>query len=105
VRQQDWESSNITARLAPAVGHSHAGHRRSAREFANEYLFAPLGASQVPAAGPGDPLAGGVYEAHEVQWARDPRATTRRWGLVLKPRDMARFGYLYLMKGSGRAGR
>jgi len=50
-------------------------------DFAQENLFHPLGITR-------------------VLWARDPDGNpTGGWGLALTPRDMARFGYLYLRDG------
>jgi hypothetical protein len=56
----------------------------SARELADETLFAPLG---IPPAGPGD-------------WAADPQGISPGgFGLALTPRDMAKLGFLYLHGG------
>ena len=50
-------------------------------DFAQENLFGPLGITR-------------------VLWARDPDGVPAGgWGLALTPRDMARFGYLYLRDG------
>ena len=71
-----------------------------AREFANKYLFEPIGASPIPAAGLSGYRYDELYNQHTVQWLQDPQGNnTGGWGLVLKPRDMARFGYLYLNEG------
>jgi CubicO group peptidase (beta-lactamase class C family) len=54
---------------------------KSAEEFARERLFAPLG-------------------IETDVWRRDPSGvSTGGFGLALKPRDMARIGYLYLRGG------
>jgi CubicO group peptidase (beta-lactamase class C family) len=56
----------------------------SAREFANQNLFAPLGIGPVS----------------EAQWTPDPQGVTMGgYGLALTPRDMAKLGYLYLEQG------
>ena len=56
----------------------------TARDFANEQLFKPLGIAQVPLA----------------RWGSDPQGiTTGGFGLQLLPRDMAKLGYLYLNQG------
>ena len=56
----------------------------TARDFANEQLFKPLGIAQVPLA----------------HWGSDPQGiTTGGFGLQLQPRDMAKLGYLYLNQG------
>jgi hypothetical protein len=56
----------------------------TAREFANEQLFKPLGIAPMPLA----------------RWGSDPQGiTTGGFGLQLQPRDMAKLGYLYLNQG------
>jgi len=56
--------------------------RMSALDFASEYLFSPLGIS-------------------EVGWPSDPHGTTHGYGdLHLSPHDMAKIGFLYLDNGS-----
>jgi CubicO group peptidase (beta-lactamase class C family) len=53
----------------------------TAFDFARQYLFEPLGISQ-------------------VTWDSDPQGYTRGWGdLHLKPQDAARLGYLWLNGG------
>lgn len=96
-QSKDWVGAAIGLPLKDAPGErftystalthlaSAAIARRSGmstRAFAEKYLFDPLGVR----AGP---------------WRRDPRGI--HWGgsdLFLTPRDMARFGYLYLKKGT-----
>ena len=52
-------------------------------EFAQKYLFTPLG-----------------IEAKHYKWEKDPRGTPNgSHGLHMSPRDMAKFGYLYLKGG------
>ena len=73
----------------------------SAREFANQYLFGPIGMKTLPdykitAANPMDFFQG----RHVKGWVSDPAGNSAGgWGLTLTPRDMARFGYLYLNHG------
>jgi CubicO group peptidase (beta-lactamase class C family) len=56
----------------------------SAREFANQNLFAPLGIGPLP----------------EAQWPSDPQGVTLGgYGLALTPREMAKLGYLFLNQG------
>ena len=56
----------------------------TARNFANEQLFKPLGIAAVSPA----------------RWSSDPQGiTTGGFGLQLQPRDMAKLGYLYLNRG------
>jgi CubicO group peptidase (beta-lactamase class C family) len=53
----------------------------SASEFAEEYLFGPLGIS-------------------DVEWPSNPRGISIGWGkLHMRPHDMAKIGYLYLNEG------
>jgi CubicO group peptidase (beta-lactamase class C family) len=88
----------ISAIISRAVG-------KPARQFANEVLFAPIGASKVS--------SGGVLTANvpigetpSPQWVEDPQGNTLGgWGLSLRPRDMARFGFLYLNEGKWDGGR
>jgi CubicO group peptidase (beta-lactamase class C family) len=56
----------------------------SAREYANQVLFEPLGIPSVA----------------ESDWAGDPQKITNGgWGLHLRPIDMAKLGFLYLNHG------
>jgi CubicO group peptidase (beta-lactamase class C family) len=56
----------------------------SAREFANQNLFAPLGIGPIS----------------EAQWPSDPQGVTiGGYGLALTPSEMAKFGYLFLNQG------
>ena len=73
----------------------------SASEFANQYLFGPIGMKTLPdykitAANPM-----GFFQGRYVRgWVSDPAGNSAGgWGLTLTPRDMARFGYLYLNHG------
>ena len=73
---------------------------KSARAFANEYLFRPIGMKEISdykMKGFGfDDLFGKDVKG----WVKDPSGnSTGGWGLTLAPRDMARFGFLYLNKG------
>ncbi len=53
----------------------------NALSFAEKYLFAPLGISN-------------------IEWPSNPRGITIGWGqLEMRPRDMAKFGYLYMNDG------
>jgi CubicO group peptidase (beta-lactamase class C family) len=56
----------------------------SARKFANENLFAPIGIGPI----------------EENRWPSDPQGITLGgYGLTLTPREMAKFGYLFLNQG------
>ena len=74
---------------------------KSVREFANEYLFKPIGMKQLP----NYEMTIATYMKfikgkHVTGWVSDPKGNnTGGWGLTLTPQDMARFGYLYLREG------
>ncbi|WP_188068460.1 serine hydrolase domain-containing protein [Brevibacillus brevis] len=73
---------------------------KSAREFANEHLFIPIGIEEIPdyemkAFGFED-----LFGKDVRGWVKDPdNNSTGGWGLTLTPRDMARIGLLYLNRG------
>lgn len=72
-----------------------------AREFANQRLFAPLGMRQVPDHPMKSFLMDEVFGKNAAGWVTDPQGhSAGGWGLCLTPRDMARFGFLYLNRGS-----
>lgn len=51
----------------------------STQDFAKKYLFKPIGIS------------------NQIKWMKDPQGINiGGYGLKLSPRDLARFGYLYL---------
>jgi CubicO group peptidase (beta-lactamase class C family) len=67
----------VSAILSSATG-------MSAREFANEYLFDPLGVGPIT----------------ENYWASDPQGVSiGGYGLTLTPTEMTKLGYLFLNKG------
>ncbi|MGY3777105.1 serine hydrolase domain-containing protein [Isobaculum melis] len=73
---------------------------KSAREFANEFLFKPIGMREIP----DYKMTGFGYEelfGEKVRgWVKDPQGhTTGGWGLTTTAQDMARFGMLYLNQG------
>jgi CubicO group peptidase (beta-lactamase class C family) len=73
---------------------------RCAQEFAAEHLFEPIGMDP-PVANIGHSYSqADVFRNRAGGWPQDPQGNSiGGWGLVLKPRDMARFGYLYLNRG------
>ncbi len=114
-RQKDW----VTYILQMMGGDGHGGEfqyctagthllsailtrttGKSAREFANERLFGPLGMRVLPdyemRFGSIEDVFGGKIQG----WAKDPAGNSiGGWGLTMTFRDMARFGALYLNKG------
>ena len=71
-----------------------------AREFANERLFRPLGMREIPDHDMKSFGIDDVFGKNVTGWTKDPNGnTTGGWGLTITPRDMARFGFLYLNRG------
>ena len=73
---------------------------KSAREFANEFLFTQIGIDKIKEY----PMSSYGYDdlfGEKVRgWVHDPNnITTGGWGLTLTVREMARFGQLYLDNG------
>jgi CubicO group peptidase (beta-lactamase class C family) len=71
-----------------------------AQEFAEDNLFAPIGIAQPTTNTPHTFSQKDIFRNKSGGWPQDPQGNSiGGWGLVLKPRDMARFGYLYLNNG------
>ncbi len=71
-----------------------------AREFANQRLFKPLGMREIPDHEMDSFQLDDVFGKNVSGWIKDPQGnTTGGWGLTITPRDMARFGFLYLNRG------
>ena len=93
-----FKYSTAGAHLLSAILTRSTG--QSAREFANERLFKPIGMKEIPdykmkAFGFDD-----LFGKDVKGWVHDPNGnSTGGWGLTLTPRDMARFGLLYLNRG------
>lgn len=72
----------------------------TAREFANQNLFGPLGMKQIPDQQMKSFGLDNVFGEKLKGWINDPSGNTiGGWGLTITPRDMARFGFLYLNRG------
>lgn len=93
-----FKYSTAGAHLLSAIITCSTG--KSAREFANEHLFKPIGMKEIhdhemEAFGFED-----LFGKKVSGWVKDPKGnSTGGWGLTLTPRDMARFGFLYLNHG------
>ncbi|WP_152393251.1 serine hydrolase domain-containing protein [Paenibacillus guangzhouensis] len=73
---------------------------QSARAFANERLFKPIGMREIPDYGMTSYEFEDLFGSRVRGWVSDPEHhSTGGWGLTLTPRDMARFGLLYLNRG------
>ncbi|PKJ52173.1 serine hydrolase domain-containing protein [Bacillus sp. SN10] len=97
-----FKYSSAGAHLLSAIITSVTG--KSAREFANEQLFQPLGMREIPnynmkAFGFND-----LFGKDVKGWVHDPNGiSTGGWGLTLTVRDMTTFGSLYLNEGTHNA--
>ncbi|WJQ79066.1 serine hydrolase domain-containing protein [Brevibacillus brevis] len=93
-----FKYSTAGAHLLSAILTRSTG--KSAREFANEHLFKPIGIEEIPdyemkAFGFED-----LFGKDVRGWVKDPdNNSTGGWGLTLTPCDMARIGLLYLNRG------
>lgn len=76
----EWVYNSGATHLLSAIIQQTTGY--TMLNFAQEFLFGPLGIS-------------------DVEWMLDPQGVYYGGhGLYLRPRDMAKFGYLYLNKGT-----
>ncbi|MDA1772280.1 serine hydrolase [Bacillus cereus] len=93
-----FKYSSAGAHILSAIITNATG--KNAREFANEYLFQPLGMREIPnynmkAFGFDD-----LFGKDVKGWVHDPNGiSTGGWGLTLTASDMVKFGYLYLHQG------
>lgn len=68
--------------------------------YANQELFRPLGMTEIPDDEMESFSLDAVFGKDIQGWAKDPQGITAGgFGLTLTPRDMARFGFLYLNQG------
>ncbi len=93
-----FKYSSAGAHLLSAIITSTTG--KSAREFANKYLFQPLDMREIPnynmkAFGFDD-----LFGKDVKGWVHDPNGiSTGGWGLMLTVKDMAKFAQMYLNEG------
>ncbi|QQF63801.1 serine hydrolase [Bacillus mojavensis] len=94
-----FKYSTAGAHLLSAIITRSTG--KSARKFANERLFKPIGGKEIPHYGMQSFGFDDLFGKNVKGWVNDPDGnSTGGWGLTLTPRDMARFGYLYLNHGT-----
>lgn len=94
----DFKYSTAGAHLLSAILTRSTG--KSAREFANEYLLKPIGIKEIPHYSMGAYDFDNLFGSKDKGWVSDPAGnSTGGWGLTLSPREMARFGLLYLNHG------
>ncbi|UFJ41238.1 beta-lactamase family protein [Brevibacillus humidisoli] len=73
---------------------------KSAREFANEHLFSPIGMKKIPDYKMKSFGFDDLFGKNVKGWVADPTGnSTGGWGVTLTLRDMARLGFLYLNHG------
>ncbi|MBJ8007487.1 MULTISPECIES: serine hydrolase domain-containing protein [Bacillus cereus group] len=93
-----FKYSSAGAHLLSAIITSVTG--KSAREFANDHLFQPIGMREIPNY---NMKAFGFHDlfGKDVKgWVHDPNGISAGgWGLTLTVKDMAKFGQLYLNEG------
>ncbi|WP_234124221.1 serine hydrolase domain-containing protein [Clostridium hydrogenum] len=94
----DFKYSSEGVHLLSAIITRSTG--KSAREFANENLFRLIGMREIP----DYPMKGfrcdDLFGEKLRGWVKDPKGnSTGGWGITLTPRDMVRFGLLYLKQG------
>lgn len=95
----DFKYSTAGAHLLSAIITRSTG--QSARELANERLCKPIGMSQIPDYEMQSFGFDDLFGKNVRGWVKDPSGnSTGGWGLTLSPRDMARFGALYLNRGA-----
>ncbi|TVX93433.1 serine hydrolase domain-containing protein [Paenibacillus agilis] len=93
-----FKYSTAGAHLLSAILTRSTG--KSAREFANKHLFCPIGMKEIPQYEMESFGFEDLFGNKVKGWVHDPNGySTGGWGLTLTPRDMARFGWLYLNSG------
>ncbi|MFK4289283.1 CubicO group peptidase (beta-lactamase class C family) [Bacillus sp. RC250] len=93
-----FKYSSAGAHILSAIITNATG--KSAREFANEYLFQPLGMREIPNYNMKVFGFDDLFGKDVKGWVHDPNGiSTGGWGLTLTVRDMEKFGQLYLNEG------
>ncbi|OAB28355.1 6-aminohexanoate hydrolase [Paenibacillus macquariensis subsp. defensor] len=93
-----FKYSTAGAHLLSAIITRSTG--KSAREYANDNLFKPIGMKEIPNYEMTSFGFDDLFGSNVKGWVNDPNSiSTGGWGLTLSPRDMARFGLLYLNRG------
>ncbi|MCP4135707.1 MAG: serine hydrolase [bacterium] len=93
-----FQYNSLGAHLLSAIISRATG--MCAREFANERLFRPPGMREIPDHEMKSFTQDDVFGKEVTGWIKDPQGiTTGGWGMTISPRDMARFGFLYLNRG------
>jgi len=93
-----FKYSTAGAHLLSAIITRSTG--KSAREFANERLFKLIGMKEIQDYEMTSFGFDDLFGSNVKGWVNDPHSiSTGGWGLTLSPRDMARFGLLYLDHG------
>ena len=94
-----FKYSTAGAHLLSAIITRSTG--KSARAFANEHLFKHIGMKEIPNFEMKSFGFEDLFGKNVKGWVNDPKGnSTGGWGLTLTPRDMARFGLLYLNNGT-----
>lgn len=94
----DFKYSTAGAHLLSAI--ITRSTETNARAFANERLFKPTGMREIPDFKMQSFGFEDLFGKSVRGWVQDPNGnSTGGWGLTLTPRDMARFGFLYLNHG------
>ena len=93
-----FQYNSCTSHLLSAIITRSTG--RCVRDFAAEHLFGPLGMEPPLPNMPHSFNQADVFRNTAGGWPSDPQGNNiGGWGLALKPRDMTRFGFLYLNGG------
>lgn len=102
-RMQSFQYNSFNSHLLSAILSRTTGMK--AQEFANRYLFEPIGMQQIddtPYEAKGrDSLLNFFRMEERTRWFQDPQKNnTGGFGLFLRTVDMARLGWLFLNQGS-----